>query len=155
MGVKMFLLFSHKLTQEQILESKTRFGITDFIYLSDKLQSKWSNVPSAGKLNKDYFSDITEFILLQNKNGIKVADSISEERSKCIEDDDIQSVECTYALVQGEFGAVCYMVNWCFKNSIVPIYSTTERVYSNEDGMDGSIINKHVFKHVEFREYFV
>jgi len=53
--MKMFLLFSHKLTDTQIKDAIQNLKVTDFIYLPDNLQKLWSNVPS------DLF-DLDEYI---------------------------------------------------------------------------------------------
>ena len=43
---KMFLLFSHNLTQIQIDDAKNNLDIEKFVSLSQDLQELWSNIPS-------------------------------------------------------------------------------------------------------------
>lgn len=126
--IKLFLLFSHDLTDEQHQEIKNRFKVDEIIKLPQGIQEGWSNIPPKGEINTEYFNNIMEF-LKQNAG------------------------EKNYAVVQGEFGAIYIMVNWCFENGFVPIYSTTKRVYEKEILDDGTILNKHFFKHVNFRHY--
>jgi hypothetical protein len=124
----MFLLFSHKLTQRQIEEAKLRFKIDEFISLPDKLQDIWSNVPPEGELNDDYLSEIKSFIL----------NSVSEK---------------SYAIIEGDYGSTFEMVCWCFKNNIIPLYSTSKRIFNEFIKGDGTVENKHLFKHINFRLY--
>lgn len=124
----MALLFSHKLTEEQIKEANLRFNITEFINLPSDLQNKWSNVPAEGEFDTKYFDDLKSFL---------------EENLK----------EGDYALIQGDFGATVYMVNWAFKKGFIPVYATTLRRYESYMDDDGSIKNIHYFKHVNFRLY--
>lgn len=126
----MVLLFSHDLTQEQIKEANERFNIEEFIKLPEKLQQKWSNVPPEGEITEIYFDDFKEFI----EDNLRKGD---------------------FVLIQGDFGATVYMVNWAFKKGFIPVYATTVRKYENYKGEDGSIKNIHYFKHVNFRLYKV
>jgi len=124
----LFLVFSHKLTREQLEEANERFKVDKFIYLPEDLQSKWSNVPAQNDLPETYLDNIKEFLLL----------NMSEKN---------------YVLVMGEYGLTYLMVNWCFENGFIPLYTTTNREYEAEVNQDGSIINKHIFKHIAFRLY--
>lgn len=128
MSKNMFLLFSHRLTQKQIEESRDKLEVTEYIYLPEDLKNLWSHINPTGDLEIEYFKDIITFIKDNGKKG------------------DI-------ALVQGDFGATYIMVNWCIENGFIPIYSTTERVYSLEKSVDGKTINRHIFEHVRFRRY--
>ena len=125
---KIFLLFSHKLTNEQIQELKGRFKIEKIINLSSDLQSLWSNFPPENNFPK------------------KIADKFIEYLQNNSQKED-------FVLVQGEFGLVFYIVDWCLKNNRIPIYSTTKRIFKEENQPDGSIKNIHIFKHVNFRKY--
>lgn len=126
--VKMFLLFSHTLTEAQKEEASVRFNIDEFIKLPDKLQNIWSHVPSEGDIPEEYLNEIVKF----------VSDNKAEKN---------------YALIEGEYGLVYIMVRWCMKNNIVPIYATTKRIYKSSDNEDGSITGTHIFRHVAFRLY--
>ncbi len=125
---KLFLLFSHNLTYEQKTEAEYRFKIDEFIYLPEKLQYKWSNIPPEGEMEDNYLTEFKEFLL---KNRDKE----------------------NYVLIQGDFGVTYSMVNWCFKNGFIPIYSTTKRIYNSIQREDKSTTNIHVFKHVNYRLY--
>ena len=125
---KIFLLFSHKLSEAQIKELKDRFRIKEFVNLSNELQKLWSNFPP------------------ENNFPEKIADKFIAYLEKNSKKDDL-------ILVQGEFGLVFYIVDWCLKNQRIPVYSTTKRIFREEKQPDGSIKNIHIFKHINFRVY--
>ena len=124
----MFLLFSHKLTDEQIKDAKENLGVNEFIYLPEDLQYKFSNVPPEIEDIKEYSKDFKEFL----KNNAKKQDFI---------------------LIQGDFGVVFQMVEFCKENNLKAIYSTTKRVVK-EQIIDGKIIKTSEFRHIRFRNYF-
>jgi hypothetical protein len=128
MHKKIFLLFSHKLTEAQSKELKERFNITEFISLPDELQKLWSNFPPEGDFPVELAKKFLKFL---KENGD----------------------EGDYVLVQGEFGLVCHIVSWCLDNKMIPIYSTTKRIFIDEVQPDGTIKNIHFFKHINFRKY--
>ena len=122
---RMFLLFSHKLTNDQIVDAK-KMGVGDFIYLPEELQKKWSNVPPEIEDLKEYARDFKEF-LKEAKKG-------------------------EFVLVQGDFGLVCKMVEFSKQKGLIPVYATTKRV-SKEVKKNGKIIKISEFKHIRFRRY--
>lgn len=126
--VKFFLLFSHNLTEDQVVEAQQNFKVEKFIEFPEDIRKLWSNIPPEGDINTESLKKIKIFI----------------ENNKSDRD---------YVLIQGDFGATYMMVNWCFDNNLIPIYATTKRGYTSEETDDGSIINKHIFKHVNFRLY--
>ena len=121
-----FLLFSHKLTDSQIEELKSN-GITSFVYLPHSLQILWSNVPPDLKELKGYLKPIIEWLKANAKEG-------------------------DWVLVQGDFGAVFIVVDFCFQNGLVPVYATTERI-AIEKVENGRTIKVSQFSHVIFRKY--
>ena len=126
--MRMFLLFSHKLTDEQIKDAKENLGVREFIYLPKDLQEKFSNVPPEIEDIKEYSKIFIDFL----KNSVR-------------EDD--------YVLVQGDFGVVFNVVEFCKENNLKAVYSTTKRV-SKEKEIDGKIVKISEFKHIRFRRYF-
>jgi len=126
--MKMFLLFSHKLTNEQIKDAKENLGVNEFIYLPEDLQYKFSNVPPEIENIKDYSKDFKEFLA----NNAKKQD---------------------FVLIQGDFGIVFQMVEFCKENNLKAIYSTTKRVVK-EQVINGKIIKTSEFRHIRFRNYF-
>jgi len=126
--MKMFLLFSHKLTDEQIKDAKENLGVNEFIYLPKDLQNKFSNVPPEIEDIKEYSKDFKEFL----KNNAKKQD---------------------FVLIQGDFGVVFNLVEFCKENNLKAVYSTTKRI-AKEQVIDGKVVKVSEFKHIRFRSYF-
>ncbi|ADR19516.1 CRISPR-associated protein Csx20 [Calditerrivibrio nitroreducens] len=125
--MKIYLLFSHTLTDEQKSELE-KMGVSDIIPIPEDLQFIWSNMPPAGELNITVLNEIIDWL----------SGSASEG---------------DYILIQGDFGATYYMVNWAFKSGLIPIYATTERVVLEENKEGDRIVKKNIFRHVNFRRY--
>ena len=123
---KMFLLFSHRLTDEQEMDARENFGIEEFVYLPEKLQKVWSNIPPEIEDIKPLLEDIKQF-LRDNANKGDIV------------------------LIQGDFGAVVEMVEFV-RFWLIPVYATTKRI-SKEIEKDGKIVKVSEFKHVRFRKY--
>jgi len=127
---QVFLLFSHQLTPQQIEELENSFMVDKIVYLPKKLQDVWSNIPPELPAIKDYLQDIFLWLKGNSNPGDLV-------------------------LVQGEFGAVFQVVNFCFKEGLVPIYATTKREVAEEILDDGTVQVSRKFSHVRFREFEV
>lgn len=123
---RMLLIFSHSLTPEQKEEGEKNLSVKEFVSLPNDLQSLWSQISPEGEIDK------------------KAAFFIEWIKSHAEKGD--------FALIQGEFGMTFALVDWCLREGIVPVYSTTKRVYEQTEE-DGKIVNRHVFRHVRFREY--
>ena len=126
--MKMFLLFSHKLTSEQIKDAKKNLGVEDFIYLPDELQIKFSNIPPEIDDIKEYANIFINFL--------------KENASKK-----------DYVLIQGDFGVVFWVVEFCKENNIKAVYATTKRVVK-EQNINGKVVKISEFRHIKFRFYF-
>ena len=124
---KMFLLFSHQLTQEQKKDAQLHYGVKKFVALPRKLQKLWSAI------SPDSIS------IVQSLQELKLF--LKQEANK----GDI-------ALIQGDFGAVYHMVNFCKSKEIVSIYATTKR-NTKEYIEEGKMVKKSVFEFRRFREY--
>ena len=126
--MKMFLLFSHKLTDEQIKDAKQNLGVDEFVYLPQDLQEKFSNVPPEIDDIKAYSKIFIEFLEKNaNKND--------------------------YILIQGDFGVVFWVVEYCRQNNFKAVYATTKRVVK-EKKVKGKVVKISEFKHVKFRRYY-
>ena len=124
---KMILLFSHKLTPEQITDAKSSFGVEEFLLLDDDLQNIWSNVPADLEDVVEYLQPVRDF-LIENMN-----------------EDDV-------ALVQGDFGATCAIASFVKSLSGVAVYATTKRNVVEKES-DGKIVKTSIFEHVRFRKF--
>ena len=126
--MKMFLLFSHKLTDEQIKDAKENLGVKEFVYLPENLQERFSNIPPEIDDIKEYANIFLKFL--------------KENASK----DD-------YILIQGDFGVVFWVVEFCKENNLKAVYATTKRVVK-EKNINGKVVKISEFKHIKFRFYF-
>ncbi|MBL0708246.1 MAG: hypothetical protein JJW00_04285 [Sulfurimonas sp.] len=124
---KMFLIFSHKLREEQKEDATTSLNIKEFVELPDKLQELWSNIPAELKSLDRYLLPLQRYI-------------------------DSNALEGDVILIQGDYGATALMVEFCKEKGFVAVYSTTKREVK-ESLEDNKVIKTSTFKHVIFRGY--
>ena len=122
---KMFLFFSHILTETQIQEAKTRYDIDTFVYLPENIQKQWSQIEPYGE--SIYMTDFYDFL---TKNAAK---------------DD-------FVLIKGDYGAVYNLVNYAFSLELNPVYSTTVRGKSINTSDDDKL-SLDAYKHCRFRRF--
>jgi len=125
---KMFLLFSHKLTETQEYYAKEKMKIDKMVYLPKNLQKLWSNVPPDSERLGNYL------------------DSLKEYLEKELRDEDV-------VLVQGDFGAVYSIVNFCRLKNIQTYYATTKRNVIEYTDKNDKNVKKSVFEFRRFRKY--
>jgi len=125
---KLFLVFNHTLTEDQKKDALENLDVLEFITLPEDLKNIWSSILPEGKLDLEQLERITGWL---EKN--------SEKND--------------YVLVQGEFGAVFYVVDFAFYKGLIPVYATTKREYNETVNEDSSVERKHIFRHVAFRKY--
>ena len=124
---KIYLLFSHKLTDEQIEDANKNLNVYNFIYLPQNLQTLWSDIPPELETLNNYLSSIKNYLRLSCKKG-------------------------DYVLIQGDFGAVVEMVEFSKNLGCIPVYATTKREVI-ETKQDDKIVKKSIFKHIRYRKY--
>jgi len=124
---KMILLFSHKLSETQILEAKKSLGVDSFIYLPTHLQNIWSNISPIAPSIITLIDPIKKFIVENSSQGDII-------------------------LIQGDFGVSYNLVNFALKNRYIPVYATTQRLVTQYE-KDGQIIKKSTFEFGRFRQY--
>jgi hypothetical protein len=125
---KMILIFSHSLSQDQKEDAIKEYEVETFLKLPAELQKLWSNIPPDINSIKELLEPLQEFVS-QNT----VADDV--------------------ALIQGDFGAVYFMVNFCKEHAIKTLYATTKREVTESVSSKGETMKKSKFIHVRFREY--
>ena len=125
---KLFLLFSHTLTDEQTTDARETLGVKDIISLPGYLQNRWSDFPPGLKTINEHLRPILVWL--------------SE-----------QAVAGDYVLIQGDFGAVYLSVTFAFEIGLIPLYATTERHVVELPQPDGSVQVRRRFRHVCFRKY--
>ncbi|MBF0101679.1 MAG: hypothetical protein HQK77_12305 [Desulfobacterales bacterium] len=124
----LFLIFNHTFTEHQEENARQFLGVTRIISLPDHLQQLWSAIPPELSEIDQYLDPIRKWL--------------GSEASKH-----------DFVLIQGDFGATFILVNTAFELELVPIYSTTRRVVTEEILNDGSIKMTHHFQHSIFRKY--
>jgi len=125
--MKMILLFSHRLTTKQIEDAKVSLGVNAFVYLPDRLQALWSQIPSDLHDITPYLTPIQEYLQSHTYQGDLV-------------------------LIQGDFGATYTMVNFAKSIGLKPIYSTNER-QAIEQNLGEEVHKRSIFIHSIYREY--
>lgn len=125
--MKMLIIMSHMILNEQIEEARKRLNVDSIVILPEDIKKIWSNITPLGPLPIATIDRVVEWI----KD---------------------ESVEGDYVLVQGDFGSTFYVVDYCFKSGRVPIYATTNREVE-EKVEDGVTKTSRIFKHVNFRKY--
>ncbi len=125
---KIFLIFSHELTEEQKFDLYKNWQVQEFVTLPAYLQALWSNIPPELESLDVYLTPLFEWL-----------------REKALPQD--------LVLIQGDFGAVYLAVQKAFELGLVPIYATTSREVRETKLADGSIRQERLFKHVRFRVY--
>ena len=127
MSKRMFLLFSHVLTELQKKDAKESLGVGEFIEFPKELQKLWSNIPPKLPNLNSYLEPIFNYL----KNNIKKDD---------------------YILVQGDFGATCKVAKLTKELNAKAVYATTNRkVIEKKEG--NRVYKESIFEHVRFREY--
>lgn len=125
---KIFLIFSHELTEEQKFDLYKNWQVQEFVTLPAYLQALWSNIPPELESLDVYLTPLFEWL-----------------REKALPQD--------LVLIQGDFGAVYLAVKKAFELGLVPLYATTSREVRETKLADGSIRQERLFKHVRFRVY--
>ena len=124
---KLFLLFSHTLTEQQAQDAKEHLGVEEFEKLPLELQHLWSNVPSDLEELSDYLEPLRSYL------------------KEHVSSDDV-------VLIQGDFGATCSMVKFVNSLDAKAVYATTKRNVVEKE-VDNKIVKTSVFEHVRFRVY--
>ncbi|KGG79641.1 CRISPR-associated protein Csx20 [Caloranaerobacter azorensis] len=125
--MNLLVVMSHELLDFQVEEAKFKLGVDTIKTLPDNLKQIWSNLNPKGELPVGELNLVRDWILKESYEG-------------------------EYVLVQGEFGATFYIVDFCFKYNRIPIYATTARKVE-ETKVDNKVITKRVFVHENFRKY--
>ena len=124
----LFVLMSHRLGENQAREVCERWQVEETVYLPVDLQGLWSGVDPHGPFAPESFQPVLIWLRDRARPGDRV-------------------------IVQGEYGLTVYFVMACWSLGLVPIYATSERVYQEEPGPGGTVLRRHAFRHVHFREY--
>ena len=125
---QLFNITSHELLPKQIVEINEFLEIEKIVNLPTSLKRIWEN--------------ISPYSLLPLEEINKILNWLTET-----------SNELDYVLIQGDFGATYYIVDFCFKNNKIPIYATSRRKAIEQNRTNGMVEFKRTFEHVNFRVY--
>ncbi|HFU74663.1 MAG TPA: hypothetical protein ENK66_00300 [Arcobacter sp.] len=124
---KLFLLFSHTLTQAQEEDAKVSLGVEVFEKLPEELQRLWSNIPPELTELEDYLEPLKAYM----RNEVQKGDVV---------------------LIQGDFGGCYEMINFVKSLGLEAVHSTTSRDVV-EKTVNGKVEKFSRFEHVIFRKY--
>lgn len=125
---RLVLLFNHTLTKTQAADARTDLGVSGFVEPPESIKALWADIPASAAEIRPYLQPVFDWLAGASDPGDRV-------------------------LVQGDFGAVFFVVQHALETGRVPIYSTTRREAAEEVNPDGSVRLTHRFHHVRFREY--
>lgn len=124
----LFLILNHRLTEYQKEEARRQLGVSSLIPLPEELQQIWSHIPANGELPVKRIQKIIHWLSAKGTAG-------------------------DFVLVQGDYGATYFLVEFCFQNNFIPVYATTMR-HSREIKISENEIEKtNRFSHRQFRKY--
>lgn len=125
---KLFLLFSHTLSEQQQTDARQTLGVEEFVALPEELQARWSNVPPELASIVDHVRPVLDWLGAQARPG-------------------------DYVLAQGDFGAVYLAITFAVQHGFIPVYATTERQATEIPQPDGTVQVQRTFRHVRYRRY--
>lgn len=124
---KFIVLMSHDMSELQKKDAYESLKINDIVEAPNNIKKIWSNINPIGELDLSKLDIVISWI-----------DSISQDGD--------------YVLVQGEFGATFYIVDYCFKSNLIPVYATTKRQVE-EIIEDDRVLTNRIFIHQGYRNY--
>jgi len=124
---RMFLLFSHKLTEAQRRDAIDSHRVDKIVYLPDKLQKNWSQVDSVEE-QWERLEEIWNFVKKKGKRG-------------------------DYVLIQGEWGWVYHSVNYFKGEGMIPLYSSTKREVVEIVHDNTRVEKQSLFEHARYKSY--
>ena len=125
---RLFLIFNHTITSLQETDARKSLRIGEIIDLPEALKPIWNQIPPDLPAIGKHLEPVMRWLAENASTG-------------------------DYVLIQGDFGACHIMVDFCLKQGLVPVYSTTLREVVEESAPDGSIKLTHCFQHRIFRRY--
>lgn len=121
------VLMSHDMSNTQKSDAYENLKVKKIIEAPQKIKQIWGNINPIASLD---ISPLEEVILWIKQN----------------------SSDKDYVLVQGEFGATFYIVDYCLQNNLIPVYATSVRRVE-EIRQGDRIITNRVFVHEGYRKY--
>jgi hypothetical protein len=121
-----YCLLNHQLTENQIAELASDFGMETIVYPPEDLSAMWSNVPTEKSLAPAWFEPFTRWLSAAEQGDL--------------------------AIIQGEFGAAFTLTDYALRRGLIPVHAVTRRV--SREVREGEVVRKnYIFEHVCFRPY--
>ncbi len=98
----LYLLFNHQLTEAQKENAHKVLGVVDIVDLKPWTGDLWSAIPTGEVFPQKEVDQIIQTLTEKTHPG-------------------------DFLLVLGEWGAVYYIVDWCFHTGRIPCHTTTSR----------------------------
>lgn len=121
------VLMSHDMSEIQKNDAYEKLKVTKIIEAPSEIKKIWGNINPISDLDTKFLEPVVLWISQSSK-------------------------EEDYVLVQGEFGATFYIVDYCFKNNLIPVYATSLRRV-DEIRQGDRVITNRVFVHEGYRKY--
>ncbi|ETJ36402.1 hypothetical protein Q604_UNBC09336G0003 [human gut metagenome] len=121
------VLMSHDMSEIQKNDAYEKLKVTKIIEAPSEIKKIWGNINPISNLDTKFLEPVVLWISQSSK-------------------------EEDYVLVQGEFGATFYIVDYCFKNNLIPVYATSLRRV-DEIRQGDRVITNRVFVHEGYRKY--
>jgi len=125
---RIFNITNHAITDEQRADAEKSLGIDEVVETPPDITHLWGSVPPE-------LESVLEFVQ-------PVMDWLD---SQAMQYNDV-------VWVQGEWGAVLAVVDWCRENFVRCVYATTRRE-AKEVHTENGVQMVHLFKHVRFRDF--
>lgn len=123
---KAYCLLNHQLTDNQMIELKEKYNISQIIYPTEKLSKKWVQIPTTENIDMSIIFEIVDWLFDAEKKDVLI--------------------------IQGEFGSTFMVVDYALKHDLIPLYAVTTRIA--QENRDGEIVKRqYIFEHVCFRKY--
>lgn len=125
---RLLLCLSHALTTLQEADARASLGVTEIVPMPADLRALWAAIPPERPTVTEYLQPVAAWVADMGAPG-------------------------DHVLVQGDPGAVYWLVKRARHLELQPVYSTTERRVVEERHSDGTVESRRVFRHVRFRAY--
>jgi hypothetical protein len=168
--MNLYLVFSHRLTDDQIRDARQSLGVTDFVALPETLQQRWSNIPASATLHeiKTLCVDILHWLMgcetalphCGHRSAEKEQVTADSRRSVRPRLDKTANINAAHGgsdhaiLIAGEPTAVLHLSLLANSAGLLVVQSTTERIVQERHLPDGTVIKESQFRHVQWRRVF-
>lgn len=120
-------LLNHELTEKQRIELSNGYAVDEILVPPPALKTLWASIPTGESLSRSIFSPIVHWLGDTSRSG-------------------------DYLVIQGEFGATFFLIEYAFAQHLIPLHSVTKRI-AQETRVAEIVYRSYVFEHIRFRRY--